>query len=62
MLDCTGVFKSPEALSPYFEQGVSKVVVSAPIKGFPRDQVLNVVMGVNDHEYVGPHIHGRLRP
>jgi glyceraldehyde 3-phosphate dehydrogenase len=56
VLDCTGVFKSPEALSPYFEQGVSKVVVSAPIKGFPRDQVLNVVMGVNDHEYVGQDI------
>ena len=33
ILDCTGAFKSPEALSPYFEQGVSKVVVSAPIKG-----------------------------
>ena len=31
ILDCTGAFKSPEALSPYFEQGVSKVVVSAPI-------------------------------
>ena len=51
ILDCTGAFKSPEALSPYFEQAVSKVVVSAPIKGFPRDQVLNVVMGINDREY-----------
>jgi len=30
--------------------------VSAPIKGFPRDQVLNVVMGVNDHEYQGQDI------
>ena len=56
ILDCTGAFKSPEALSPYFEQGVSKVVVSAPIKGFPRDQVLNVVMGINDREYVGQDI------
>ena len=56
VLDCTGAFKSPEALSPYFEQGVSKVVVSAPIKGFPRNQVLNVVMGVNDHEYMGQDI------
>jgi len=56
ILDCTGAFKSPEALSPYFEQGVTKVVVSAPIKGFPRDQVLNVVMGVNDHEYQGQDI------
>ena len=56
ILDCTGAFKSPEALSPYFEQGVSKVVVSAPIKGFPRDQVLNVVMGINDREYTGQDI------
>ena len=52
ILDCTGAFKSPEALQPYFDQAVTKVVVSAPIKGFPRDQVLNVVVGVNDHEYV----------
>ena len=56
VLDCTGAFKSPEALKPYFDQGVAKVVVSAPIKGFPRDQVLNVVVGVNDHEYVGQDI------
>ena len=52
ILDCTGAFKSPEALQPYFDQAVTKVVISAPIKGFPRDQVLNVVVGVNDHEYV----------
>ena len=56
VLDCTGAFKSPAALQPYFVQGVTKVVVSAPIKGFPRDQVLNVVMGVNDHEYTGQDI------
>jgi glyceraldehyde 3-phosphate dehydrogenase len=56
VLDCTGAFKSPETLQPYFDQGVTKVVVSAPIKGFPRDQVLNVVMGVNDHEYTGQDI------
>jgi glyceraldehyde 3-phosphate dehydrogenase len=56
VVDCTGTFKSPEALAPYFDQGVNKVVVSAPIKGFPREQVLNVVMGVNDHEYQGQDI------
>ena len=56
VLDCTGAFKSPAALQPYFDQDVTKVVVSAPIKGFPRDQVLNVVMGVNDHEYTGQDI------
>ena len=56
VVDCTGTFKSPEALAPYFDQGVNKVVVSAPIKGFPREKVLNVVMGVNDHEYQGQNI------
>ncbi|MEO5376278.1 MAG: ArsJ-associated glyceraldehyde-3-phosphate dehydrogenase [Magnetococcus sp. DMHC-6] len=47
MIDCTGVFKTPELIQPYFEQGVRKVVVSAPVK----QQALNIVMGVNDHLY-----------
>lgn len=49
VIECTGKFKSKEALAPYFEAGVRKVVVSAPIK----DGTLNVVMGVNDHLYDG---------
>ncbi|MDC1211009.1 ArsJ-associated glyceraldehyde-3-phosphate dehydrogenase [Porticoccaceae bacterium] len=47
VIDCTGTFKSQQALAPYFDQGVKRVVVSAPIK----DGTLNVVMGVNDHLY-----------
>ena len=47
VLDCTGKFKSSEALQPYLEAGVANVVVSAPIK----QDVLNVVVGVNDHLY-----------
>ena len=47
VVDCTGAFKTVEALQPYFQQGVKKVVVSAPVK----EQVLNVVMGVNDALY-----------
>ena len=47
VVDCTGAFKTVEALQPYFLQGVKKVVVSAPVK----EQVLNVVMGVNDALY-----------
>lgn len=47
VVECTGKFKSKEALAPYFELGVKKVVVSAPVK----DGTLNVVMGVNDHLY-----------
>jgi len=47
VIECTGKFKSQEALQPYFDQGVKKVVVSSPIK----DGTLNIVMGVNDHLY-----------
>lgn len=47
VVECTGKFKSKEALAPYLNQGVKKVVVSAPVK----DGTLNIVMGVNDHLY-----------
>ncbi len=48
VVECTGKFKTAEALAPYFsdQSTVSKVVVSAPVKSAG---VLNVVMGVNDH-------------
>ena len=46
VLECTGKFKTIEALQPYFDQGVKKVIVAAPIEG-----VLNIVYGVNDHLY-----------
>ena len=52
VVDCTGKFKSKEALQPYLNQGVKKVVVSAPVK----DGTLNIVMGVNDHLY-DPAVH-----
>ncbi len=48
VLECTGRFRTPEALAPYFERGVRKVVVAAPVK---HDSALNVVMGVNDDRY-----------
>ena len=48
VLDCTGKFKTPEALAPYFDKGIKKVLVSAPIKD-PR--ALNIVVGVNDGLY-----------
>ncbi len=47
VVDCTGKFKSKEALAPYLAAGIKKVVVSAPVK----DGTLNVVMGVNDERY-----------
>ena len=48
VLDCTGVFKTPAKLQPYYDAGVTSVVVSAPIKEAPA---LNIVYGVNHHLY-----------
>ncbi|MCP5156617.1 MAG: ArsJ-associated glyceraldehyde-3-phosphate dehydrogenase [Ectothiorhodospiraceae bacterium] len=48
VVDCTGVFKTPEKVEPYFAAGVRKVVVSAPIKEAPA---LNLVYGVNHQRY-----------
>ncbi len=50
VVDCTGVFKTEQALQPYYDAGVKKVVVSAPVKD---DAALNIVVGVNDHLYDG---------
>ena len=47
-IDCTGRFKTPAGLAPYYEAGVKKVVVSAPIKD---NAALNLVYGVNHHLY-----------
>jgi hypothetical protein len=44
--DCTGVFLTRKALQPYFDKGVPKVVVSAPVKDAAHP-VLNIVYGVN---------------
>ncbi|MBF0356969.1 MAG: ArsJ-associated glyceraldehyde-3-phosphate dehydrogenase [Magnetococcales bacterium] len=57
VLDCSGKFKSQEALQPYFDQGIKKVVVSAPVK----DGGLNLVMGINDHLY-NPEQHNIITP
>lgn len=48
VLECSGKFKTPESLAPYFERGVRKVVVAAPVKDA---RALNVVVGVNDDRY-----------
>jgi glyceraldehyde 3-phosphate dehydrogenase len=47
VLECSGRFRSRESLEPYFEQGVRKVIVAAPVK----EGALNVVVGVNDDRY-----------
>ncbi|HAG92824.1 MAG: type I glyceraldehyde-3-phosphate dehydrogenase [Pseudomonadales bacterium] len=48
VIEASGKMKTTAALQGYLEQGVKRVVVSAPVK---EDSVLNVVMGVNDHLY-----------
>ena len=48
VLECSGKFKTGESLQPYFDKGIKKVVVAAPVK---TGGALNVVMGVNDHLY-----------
>lgn len=53
MIDCTGMFKTEARLAPYFEAGVKKVVVSAPVsEGSEREGgVANIVYGVNETRY-----------
>ena len=48
VIDCTGVFKTEAKLAPYFEAGVKKVVVSAPVKD---GGAANIVYGVNHEIY-----------
>ena len=48
VIDCTGFFKTPERVQPYFQAGVKKVLVSAPIKS---ESALNLVYGINHHLY-----------
>ncbi|MEO0546059.1 MAG: ArsJ-associated glyceraldehyde-3-phosphate dehydrogenase [Pseudomonadota bacterium] len=48
MIDCTGAFKTEAKLQPYFDAGVKKVVVSAPVK---NPGVANIVYGVNHDIY-----------
>jgi len=47
VLECTGKFKTAEQLQTYFDNGVKKVVVSAPCP----DPALNLVYGVNHDLY-----------
>jgi glyceraldehyde 3-phosphate dehydrogenase len=48
VIESSGRFRTMESLAPYFDRGVRKVVVAAPVKD---ERALNIVMGVNDHRY-----------
>ncbi len=52
LIDCSGRFKTPELLQSYFNQGIKKVLVSAPVP----DPALNIVYGIN-HDLYDPAKH-----
>ena len=50
VLECTGKFLTPATLQAYFDRGVKRVIVAAPVKD---PSALNIVVGVNDGLYTG---------
>ncbi|MFB9886887.1 ArsJ-associated glyceraldehyde-3-phosphate dehydrogenase [Balneatrix alpica] len=48
VIEASGKMKTTALLQAYLQQGVKRVVVTAPVK---EDGVLNVVMGVNHQQY-----------
>jgi glyceraldehyde 3-phosphate dehydrogenase len=48
VIEASGVMKTKALLQAYLDQGVKRVVVTAPVK---EDGVLNIVMGVNHQLY-----------
>ncbi len=48
VVDCTGAFKTAAKVAPYFDAGVKKVVVSAPVKD---GGALNLCHGINHTDY-----------
>ncbi|MGB6395662.1 MAG: ArsJ-associated glyceraldehyde-3-phosphate dehydrogenase [Bradyrhizobium sp.] len=48
VLECTGKFLEPDQLEGYFDRGVKRVIVAAPVKDAAA---FNIVVGVNDHQY-----------
>ena len=61
VLECSGKFKTPETLQPYFDQvGLKRVVVACPVKGeIAGAEALNVVFGIN-HQLYDPGRHRLL--
>ncbi|WP_293265406.1 ArsJ-associated glyceraldehyde-3-phosphate dehydrogenase [Neptunomonas sp.] len=53
VIEASGKMKTKALLQGYLDQGIKRVVVSAPVK---EEGVLNVVLGVNDHLY-DPELH-----
>jgi glyceraldehyde 3-phosphate dehydrogenase len=49
VLECTGAFLTAESVQPYLENGVQKVLFSAPAK----DDTATFVIGANEDDYAG---------
>lgn len=56
VLECSGKFRTTQTLDPYFQRGVQKVLVAAPVK---TEGALNLVYGVN-HDLYEPDRHHLL--
>ena len=58
ILECSGKFKTPQTLNPYFETlGMKRVVVACPVKGeIQGEDALNIVYGIN-HDLYEPNRH-----
>ena len=61
VLECSGKFKTPQTLQPYFDQlGLKRVVVACPVKGeIAGAEALNLVFGIN-HQLYDPSRHHLL--
>jgi glyceraldehyde 3-phosphate dehydrogenase len=55
IIEATGQFRTEESLQPFFEKGVEKVVLAAPVRG-ARNHSIDIVIGVNDDAY-RPRVH-----
>lgn len=52
VLECTGAFLTAQSVQPYLDNGVKKVIFSAPAK----DDTATFVLGANENEYAGESI------
>ena len=64
LLECTGRFKTPQTLQPYFDRcDLPRVLVACPVKGeIAGAEALNVVFGINHGQYDPARRAGRKSP
>ncbi|MBD3791146.1 MAG: type I glyceraldehyde-3-phosphate dehydrogenase [Campylobacterales bacterium] len=52
VLECTGAFLTAESVQPYLDNGIKKVLFSAPAK----DNTATFVIGANENDYAGQRV------